>query len=175
MWRTALKQWNEGKEYWAIPRRDTGAYRQVVNIIDDMKKPKPVVRVEAVKDPRYNGGWGSSRMTRAQVAKEAYDSNIKRTSKILNNFETYYTADLYKKLNKNEKLNMFNEIYNLYDIKYATSPVYLALKEKIDRFEIPAFAKRGYENWLKNGKDSVGKYNTGRAPNTAYDKLQARR
>ena len=52
MWRTALKQWNDGKEYWAIPRRDTGAYRQVIDIVDKLKNPAPVVRVEAVADPR---------------------------------------------------------------------------------------------------------------------------
>lgn len=44
LWMDALKEWNQGKSGWCVPRKGTTEYTQVMQIVDRLKPremPKP--------------------------------------------------------------------------------------------------------------------------------------
>jgi len=61
LWVDALKEWNQGKSGWCVPRKGTTEYTQVMQIVDrlkprEMPKPRnlePVFNKIRVRKPRY--------------------------------------------------------------------------------------------------------------------------
>ena len=164
-WREALKLWNDGKEYWAIPRKNTASMGQVRILMEN----KPVVRVEAAPtDPRIQEpsllpyeDWGRRhfRLMHSNFLTEKAPTFHKH---IFDKFKNHYNKDMYKTMNADEKLYMFNDIYTILNTRHAGNSLhYKFSKDKYDAFEIPKYAQRGYEKWLVN-KDWVGRYNKGR-------------
>lgn len=150
-WRTALKLWNEGKEYWAIPRKNTGSYEQVRRLMQPQEVNAPIARVDNVMDPRIQN-----------YHRQLELDEIERQRKNLGNF-THYYPDSFMNMNANEKRDMFNIIYDIMDTKtHGNSFGYKALKDEYDAFEIPVYAKRGYQNWLNKGRPSREKMLKGR-------------
>lgn len=43
LWRQAIKEYNEGKDIWCIPRKGSKAYKEVMEIYEGMKQLGPVI------------------------------------------------------------------------------------------------------------------------------------
>jgi hypothetical protein len=133
----------------------------ISNLMQDEKKEEP-------KEQLISGGGRKSK----EYEKEQEKRYINDISKSLNNINSYY-RDSWKSLNQQERYDAYNEINLILDYQYNKSgATYDALKDKIDQFVIPDYAKKGFELWKNKGKMSRAKPLKGRAPNTAYDKMQ---
>ena len=107
-----------------------------------------------------------------RIHKEAEDRYVSEVKKKILNFENYY-PDIWKTLNLSEKTQAYKNIDTILDIKTNSKGyVYEALKTLIDDFDVPSYAKRGYDLWVKNDRKNSLKTPKGRTSNTAYDKMQ---
>jgi len=164
-WAAAVSEWNKGQSFrddmYAIPKKGGDFYDEIRDIMGiKTREPKP--------EPLIPGGGRRSE----KYEKEQEQRHINEFSRKINNFDSYW-PDLWKSLSAQEKLNAYNDIAIIIDLQQAgTGPTYNALKEKIDKFTIPDYAKKGFELWKKKGKNLYLKEPKGKIPNTAYDKMQ---
>jgi len=166
-WVRAVKEWNQNQAFqddiYAIPKKGGESYKEVISLREEFKRQH-----NAEKEPLITGGGRRSE----KYEKEQEQRHINEFSRKINNFDSYW-PDLWKSLSAQEKLNAYNDIAIIIDSQQAgTGPTYNALKEKIDKFTIPDYAKKGFELWKKKGKNLYLKEPKGTIPNTAYDKMQ---
>ena len=133
-----------------------------------MKASKSVLAMKPVEKPQLIPT--NVRRSNAENDREL-KAQIDTVEKKLSNFIGYWREN-WKGLSAQEKLNAYTDIYTILDYQHnKKGNVYDALKDKIDAFVVPEYAKRGYSMWLTKGKKQYVKPKTGTLPRDAYNRM----
>ena len=115
---------------------------------------------------------GFNYRTKRESKAEEIARYSKGVEKVLDDFKPGgYYEDIWKKMNQKEKRQAFIELNIVLGYKATKDPrISPEVMRRLESFDVPAFAKRSFNNWLKDKKGPDDNLK-GRAPQNTYERM----